>query len=779
MRSFRTLLSPRDWLYSLSLLIPLSLYNLSTKLQHIIELEAVGLLEGVHLLRSNFFFSLGFSLWWIGMLAIGRRGPVRWAVLVVLHTTAFVYAVIVTAAYQYFVATGSALDYNLIALALTSFGELKPILASEVSLRSFAIACGYVFFGPPLLVFTANRFHLCSKDSVASDSQPLLGWSMLPLSIAFLLLALIPTASSLGKSFSRDPLLHVLMTAAEREEVTELANRSDVSSAPVEASLVSRPARKTRNLVLIILESTGASSVTPYNEAMATTPYLDELVKNSLLVERAYSTVPHTSKALVSVVCGIEPRPVRSISEALPGLIPATCLPELLDQHGYHTVFFQSASEFFQDRRQLVANFGYQDFYPGESMKSRGFERANYFGFEDDIMLAPSRSWLTRNGDQPFLATYLTVTPHHQYLAPTRYGRVEFTDRKNHNLYLNAVRYQDFFVENLISQYKELGLYDETIFVIIGDHGEAFGEHRRAKHDDILYDEVMKVPFLVHAPEVFGGGERVAGPASLLDVLPSAADLLGFDIAPAIYPGSSVLSIPRDRALFFSCFHENKCVGRLAGWQKFIYHYDDRPDELFDLSTDPGEKTNLAGAIGEDLQQRRAELRQWRASLDETYRRHHRDQIALSVFDSRPPIQNPLDAVFHGSLALVGYDLSHTEVRPGESFRITYHFQVLKPLPPTWRLVLEGRPANDDETPEERQSLTHRPMQGLYRLRFWQPGQYIADVHTVTVPEDWRSSSFVIAMGFFNKRRGQMVRVRPRPAGEDGLVPVARVSVVN
>ena len=115
--------------------------------------------------------------------------------------------------------------------------------------------------------------------------------------------------------------------------------------------------------------------MTPYNEAMATTPYLDELVKNSLLVERAYSTVPHTSKALVSVVCGIEPRPVRSISEALPGLIPATCLPELLDQHGYHTVFFQSASEFFQDRRQLVANFGYQDFYPGESMKSRGFSK--------------------------------------------------------------------------------------------------------------------------------------------------------------------------------------------------------------------------------------------------------------------------------------------------------------------------------------------------------------------------------------------------------------------
>ena len=92
MRSLRTLLSPRGWLYSLSLLIPLSLYSLGTKLQHIIELEAVGLLESLHLLRSNFLFSIGFSLWWIGMLSIGRHGPVRWAVLVVLHTAAFVYA---------------------------------------------------------------------------------------------------------------------------------------------------------------------------------------------------------------------------------------------------------------------------------------------------------------------------------------------------------------------------------------------------------------------------------------------------------------------------------------------------------------------------------------------------------------------------------------------------------------------------------------------------------------------------------------------------------------
>jgi len=771
------LLSVRDWIYSLGLLVPLTLCNVVLKLQHIDQLGTAGWSERVALLRSSFLFSLAFGLCWIGLLSIARRGPRRWATLVLLHVAALGYVVIVVAAHQYFKVTGASLGYDLIALALTDFTELRPVLASEVSLGAFAVVCGYVLFAPGLLVLAADRLQLLSNPTV-SEPKRWLGLLLLPAALGVALLALIPAASPLGISFSRDPVLQVLVTAVERDEDVEAASSADIATGPVNAFLVARPDREAKNLVLVVLESTGASSVTPYNEAMPTTPYLHELAKSSLLVDRAYSTIPHTSKALVSIVCGIEPRPIRPIAEALPGLIPSTCLPDLLEPHGYRSVFFQPASEFFQDRRQLVENFGFQDFYPGESMRSRGFERANYFGFEDDIMLAPSRRWLESHRGEPFFATYLTITPHHQYLAPTRYGRVAFTGRETHNLYLNAVHYQDFFLKNLITQYQELGLYEKTVFLIVGDHGEAFGEHRRSKHDDVLYDEVMRVPFLVHAPGRVDEPRRVAGPASLLDVLPSAADLLGFEISEDAYPGSSILSLPAERSLSFTCFHENRCLGRLSGWEKFIYHYDNQPDELFDLSTDPQETTNLADAMGEDVERRRRELREWRASLDEAYRRHHRDQVEASVLDSRPPVENPLDAVFHESLALIGYDLSRTEVRRGESFRITYYFQVLEQLPPTWRLVLQVRPGEGARRGEG-ETLAPSSLQRLYRLRFWQPGRFIADAHDVTVPEDWSSSSFEIAMGFFNTRRDQMVRVRPRTSTEDELVTVARLTVLN
>ena len=65
------------------------------------------------------------------------------------------------------------------------------------------------------------------------------------------------------------------------------------------------------------------------------------------------------------------------------------------------------------------------------------------------------------------------------------------------------MRYLDFFVRNVMNQYKELGLYDDTIFVIYGDHGEGFGEHDLYQHDNTIYQEGLKVPFIIHAPGRF------------------------------------------------------------------------------------------------------------------------------------------------------------------------------------------------------------------------------------------------------------------------------------
>ena len=195
-----------------------------------------------------------------------------------------------------------------------------------------------------------------------------------------------------------------------------------------------------RNVVLIHLESTRARSIIPYNEDLATTPFLNELAKTSLLAERAHITVPRTSKAIVSVNCGIQPHLVEEITEARQSGIPSRGLADLLKEQRYSTAFFQSSTENFENFRDLVENFGYAEYYPLEALDEEyveGFECSNYFGYEDDIMLRPSREWLRKQRAHPFMVKYLTGTGHHDYRAPSRYGYEHFSDAEPLNSYLN------------------------------------------------------------------------------------------------------------------------------------------------------------------------------------------------------------------------------------------------------------------------------------------------------------------------------------------------------
>jgi phosphoglycerol transferase MdoB-like AlkP superfamily enzyme len=388
------------------------------------------------------------------------------------------------------------------------------------------------------------------------------------------------------------------------------------------ATLAPTSRTQKRNVVLIHLESTRAEATTPYNSSRQTTPFLDELAKSSLLAEQYYTTVEHTSKASVSVNCGIEPHLVQPVTEAESGGIPAPCLASLLKDQGYNTVFFQSSTQDFEDFGDLVKNFGYEDYYPSESMDTDGFRRVNYFGYEDDIMLKPSEQWLEEHQDRPFLAEYLLGAGHHDYRClGTSYGDENFSDDHMLNRYLNCMHLQDAFLQNLFDQYKELGLYENTIFVIYGDHGEGFGEHGRFMHDDIPYQEGLKVPLIIHAPGLLEGDQRVYGLSNHTDILPTVLEMLGYEVEDGEYPGYSLLhSLPEDRTLFFSCFHEEQCLASIEGNEEYIYHYGNQPDEIFDLSKDPLEQNNLASEYSkEELNKRRDELLRWQSSVNAAY----------------------------------------------------------------------------------------------------------------------------------------------------------------
>jgi lipoteichoic acid synthase len=647
---FGTLLNRREWVYLLSLLVPLAAYDLALKAYAVSSFPGEhGLSRTFDLVRSDAFFDLGYALLWIGLFAVARRGLLRWVVVVLFHVATVFLVVVTTCALQYFRQNGTTLDYGTIAEWIPKIEEIAPILKEGVPPSAWALLAAALFYailGPFFVTRTVERrlgqpgsSYLAPTFQIPVFLGPL---GLLLLALLFGSLSLLVRSNSAGAntSFARPPFVNVVWTGVEEataEKVTPDTDAADSVSAAADANLVETPQteeitntdpaeapqtrKKHRNVVLVHLESARARSTTPYNKDLKTTPFLAELAEDSLFVENAYVVVPRSSKATVTVNCGIEP-PLFYGPEFEPGGIPSRCMTDLLEEQGYNTVFFQSSSETLDQYGAVAQNLGYEEYYPSEVMDKTGFAMTNYVSYEDDIMLGPSKAWLEENKDRPFMAQYLTGTGHDDYrCVPNRYGYEHFADDALIDSYHNCMRMLDHFLENLINQYKEMGLYDDTIFVVYGDHGEGFGEHGRYLHGDTIYEEGLRIPLLIHAPGRFEGGERVRGLSNQTDIVPTVLEMLGYNVEDGRYPGYSLLHpLPEDRTLRFSCITDRKCLASIRGTEKYIYHYDNQPDEVFDLSEDPMESTNLAGRRSvEELNRLRGDLLAWHSGVNAGY----------------------------------------------------------------------------------------------------------------------------------------------------------------
>ena len=644
MGKLRGLLGDRTWVYVLSLLVPLLVYTLALKGLEVVP-EGPGIFEFLRLMRSDLLFGLGYALVWIGLFAVADRGLARRVVVVLFHASSVLVAAVSTCAYQYLKATGTALDYGMVAYYVAKFGEAKGAIASETPQDLVLVllaALVYAVLGPLWIteLLTPRRRRpktpaseppRATRESEAGSVPPspvltrrrfLVGGVGSLAGLLFVKGSMdAAEAAGVPGVAARAPVSNLIATGIEESELAAASRKVAKVDTLADVRLVATEHTCRRHVALIHLESIRERSSTPYNKEVSTMPYLDELARDSLLIERAYTTIPHTSKAIVSVNAGLYPDPTTDTVEARPGGMPARCLAELLGEQGYRTAWFQSATQTFEDRPQLVKNFGYAYFQAYESMKTAGFQQANYLGYEDDIMLGPGREWLKENANDPTFVMFLGVTPHHQYLAPTRYGRKHYANKPGLNRYLNAVRYDDFWTRNIIQMYKDLGLYEDTIFVIYGDHGEGFGEHGRYQHDGVIWEEGLRVPLVIHDPQRFDGGERIEGPAHLLDFAPTIADMLGYEVEGGTYPGLSILdSLPEDRTLYFGCRPDVLSVASITGNEKYIYHFGNLPEESYDLSKDPLERHNLAGRVGKkELERRRSNLLEWHARASATY----------------------------------------------------------------------------------------------------------------------------------------------------------------
>jgi arylsulfatase A-like enzyme len=238
--------------------------------------------------------------------------------------------------------------------------------------------------------------------------------------------------------------------------------------------------------------------------------------------------------------------------------------------------------------QEVVENRGFDVL---EDAGAIGGHHESSFGVDEASTVDRILSWIDAlPGGQRFFVTYLPVAGHHPYATP---GPGPFPTDREVDRYRNALHYADAAVGRLLDGLRARGLERETLVVVAGDHAEAFGQHDgNYGHTLFLYDENVRVPYLIAAPGLLRGQVRARGVASLIDTAPTILDLLGLSRPPE-FQGGSLLRPDARMALFFTDYSLG-LLGLRDGCFKQILELDSGRSKLFDVCRDADETRDLA-----------------------------------------------------------------------------------------------------------------------------------------------------------------------------------------
>src|SRR5258708_5166519 len=375
------------------------------------------------------------------------------------------------------------------------------------------------------------------------------------------------------------------------------------------------PAKPPLNVVLITIDTLRADHIGCYGYKQIKTPNIDALAADGARFESAFAVVPVTLPSHTSMLTGTYPMlsGMHDFSgNKLSPLQPT--LASVLKQAGYQTVAVIGAAG--PDSR-VGLNQGF-DFYYDHFDFSR-LDEANLDEMErpgnvvaDVALHWLEKDWLAKNSQKKFFLWMHLYDPHFPYHPPEPYSR-EYSAQP----YDGEIAFADEQVGRLLRFLKEKGIYQNTMIVLCGDHGESLGEHGEKTHGFFIYNPTMHVPLIIRLPEnrlpENAAPPPPPHPVAPLDLLPTVLGAVGVEI-PSQVQGRSLLAelrdhrterdpnpypdeqAARDRTLYGETFlpriHFN--WSELRGSENTKYHFIDAPrPELYDLAKDPGEVHNL------------------------------------------------------------------------------------------------------------------------------------------------------------------------------------------
>lgn len=345
-------------------------------------------------------------------------------------------------------------------------------------------------------------------------------------------------------------------------------------------------------VILVVIDTLRADRLPVYGYKSGRAPVLSSFAKESVLFDRAYAHAPQTLPSHVSMFTGHLPFE-HKVRDNL-GFSLATGTPTMalmFQQAGYKTGAFVSAYV-LRPETGIAAGFDLYDAKFPPAAADRSIAQVQRPGPQT---LAAAEAWLkTLTSDRFFLFLHL-YEPHKPYRAPDRFGDLAPYD--------GEVAYADEIVGTLFARLKEHGFYDRATIVVLADHGEGLGDHIEEEHGLFLYDEVIRVPWIMRLPGAHSAGRRVKDPVQHIDLLPTLAALSGLTPPPGLRGRDLSVALFNRGSLTPQGIYAEALYPRYHfGWSELLSLTDDRyryikapREELYDLERDPGERTNIAG----------------------------------------------------------------------------------------------------------------------------------------------------------------------------------------
>lgn len=352
---------------------------------------------------------------------------------------------------------------------------------------------------------------------------------------------------------------------------------------------------KPPNIVLITVDTLRPDRLGYAGHARPTSPSIDRLSREGIVFTRATSVSGWTLPSIATIFTGHYPsrHGATDFHWSLDASLPT--LTSILRSHGYDTYGFVS-------HVMLTPSYGM-----GEGFSHFDFSVLNV-GDPHEVATAQQLTDLAQKGmraaKEPWFLWVHYFDPHFKYLAHPQHA---FGDA-DIDRYDGEIAYTDYHIDNLLKSVDR----GNTAVIFTADHGEEFGEHG-SKYHYTLHGEVMRVPLIIKAP---GVEPRINDqPAQQTDLLPTILAIAGIE-SPANLPGSNLITArTADRPEFMERDRPPQWRQRgvvLRNHKLLMVENADTTDVppsslneeipvsnvrpgiyLYDLATDPGERTNL------------------------------------------------------------------------------------------------------------------------------------------------------------------------------------------